>query len=412
MTRHYYIGPLVLDPAEGILRQPDHAVGGISLRQTEFVATDREIDPAAWPWTAYLGDSLTGTLTPAMVRDWCRAVGLPNSDRTNVLALLVERLTERADPAGTSGPYPLIQTHASELELHLGGHSRIWHRRHQGVADPAFPAQRDMYRKMYKGLRGRSLASANHRNRDAHLRFVTDLGERFRCDPVEFIPENRRKTDKPKPKQTSYSDNFNRANETPLAAPWGMLTRNTGGTSAINLSSNAIVPGSASVHHGQYTSAMSSDDHYADLEITALPQPTSARNYWGPCARVYGTGTTDLVLYVFQATIDSSGVVRGRLARRNPSFAVVNAIDNVTTFSAGHKYRVHVDGSTITGYRDTGAGWVSFGSGTDTNIAAVLTAGLEGQLVSGTMIADNWAAADIAAPPSVSAWWWRKFVGG
>lgn len=159
--RYYYLGPWLFDETQGAWTAPEHTVGLVdfspSLPKEDiggglgFFSTDT---PLTDPDYTYFGDSLYERMTAAQKLAWRDITGLDGENGDYMLIdLFWNSLTIWADPDGATFCPPLTPTHLGELELHLGGHSLIRHRRWQGVDDPGWPKVKTMLRNGYRRLR-------------------------------------------------------------------------------------------------------------------------------------------------------------------------------------------------------------------------------------------------------------------
>ena len=136
----------------------------------------------------------------------------------------------------------------------------------------------------------------------------------------------------------SISDNFNRANETPVASPWTQLAGSTG---TINLASNAVTKASAGdtfyyyAHPGGWSAGQSSEFLYAS-SITG--------NDWGPAVRVGASGFSG---YWYSQHVGGSGSreINKYVAG---TFSLVELVTG--TSSVGTRYKIDANGSTIRYY--------------------------------------------------------------
>lgn len=136
----------------------------------------------------------------------------------------------------------------------------------------------------------------------------------------------------------SISDNFNRANETPIAAPWQILAGSSG---SVNLTSNAITHAVSSGilflsynHATGWTADQSAKFKYASSTV---------EDDWGPAVRIGVTGVSGYFLGLW-----------------SPGPAVYKSISGATseveavtlTGTVGNTYKIDVAGSTIRYYEN------------------------------------------------------------
>ena len=149
------------------------------------------------------------------------------------------------------------------------------------------------------------------------------------------------------------TDSFNRANETPLAAPW---TRITGGSGNINLASNALTASAAGDKFYYYSGAASSADQYSQWT-----NPTRVNNDdWGPAVRVQSGAFSGYWFGIFSG-IDGQAINKFVAG----SFSLIENLPDFTP-AAGDIYRCEASGSTITAKRNGAE--VSGSPSTDTSL--------------------------------------------
>jgi hypothetical protein len=133
----------------------------------------------------------------------------------------------------------------------------------------------------------------------------------------------------------TLSDDFNRADETPLAAPWSRLTGSTGN---INLISNAITASAIGEKLYSYTAPFGwNADHSSEFTYAAaIPN-----HDWSLCVRVGANGFSAYVYDQF-----SGGRQIGKYV--NGTFSTIEVAAG--SASVGTAYRISVSGSTIRYY--------------------------------------------------------------
>lgn len=153
------------------------------------------------------------------------------------------------------------------------------------------------------------------------------------------------------------TDNFNRPDETPLAAPWGVSNGGSGGS--CNLVSNAVTAPLASdkfIYHG---SSVTSPDQYAQwLYASAI-----TNDDWGPAVRINNTGGDRHGYWysVYQGGLDG--------LNKYVASAFTHVEDWYQAAGAGDTVRIEASGSTISGYLN--GSQVSGSPATDTSLTAV-----------------------------------------
>lgn len=136
------------------------------------------------------------------------------------------------------------------------------------------------------------------------------------------------------------TDNFNRANETPLASPWGVSHGGAGGN--CNLSSNAVTADSTTDKFIYYSGSVTSANQYAQwLYASAI-----TNDDWGPAVRIDNTaGDRHGYWYsVYAGGFDG--------LNKFVSNAFTHVEDWHQAFGVGDTARIEASGSTISGYRN------------------------------------------------------------
>lgn len=188
---------------------------------------------------------------------------------------------------------------------------------------------------------------------------------------------------------TTRTDNFNRADESPIGAPWASFI----GGGAI-LSSNALTSSGGTERISYY-----SDTWGADQESWGtVGNLSSFTNYAEIGVRLDSNGNGFVVV-----TDGASGVGHTEFGRfDNGAYTVLGGI--ATTFANGDRLRLTVSGTsgsiTLTAYKDTGSGWVQVGQITGQTGP---NSGAPGAGAYGLATVDNWSATDGQAAAAVDA---------
>lgn len=135
--------------------------------------------------------------------------------------------------------------------------------------------------------------------------------------------------------QGGASDNFNRANETPLAAPWAT----TGYGDQLSLVSNAAKSPSNSDHASLYTAAASGADQYSQCSLT-----TVTSGIGGPAVRAITTSGGN---FYFIEAVSSSASEFGKIV--TGSYSDLGAGGAVLA----NPVRITAAGSTIRAYKNS-----------------------------------------------------------
>ena len=165
---------------------------------------------------------------------------------------------------------------------------------------------------------------------------------------------------------TSIIDNFNRANENPMTG-WANMT-----TSGLQVVSNACTTSGAGLNSSYWNTIFTGAD--CEAYVTIASDPASNRSMY-----VYvrltdiGSGTTDGYAIKFNKL---SGTDTLQLIRVDNGSETVLGANFTQELTAGNKFGIEIVGSTLTAYVDTGSGWTSLGTRTDSTYSAAGYAGL------------------------------------
>lgn len=385
---------------------PDGVTGGIDLRtpaemaQSGGVAPMRALfvtpDAVMLPVPAVqIASDPEETLSPAALAVLRTMAGVATSDETKLDRLVWELLTHRGDLTGARLAPTLMPTAAGRLELHFAGHTR---REPIDFGSPTWTVLQQRFHAQYRTYRTRALAGAMPTN--FHRSVLTVWCEKFRLDPsreaswARFIPNDLQR-ESPLPHNTTLTESFNTADSATLGPDlaWTEYSVNGGAPSSsdeFEVVSNACAcdqarsVGSTAVEG----SDLSSDDHYAQLSITAIA--SGATNVQiGPCCRHSSNG---LEIYGARAlqindTYEVFKIVSGTFTGLDSAAAI--------TISAPQTAKVQASGSTLTAHYDG----VQTHNFTDTAITTHTRAGIfafNNNVNTTDCKCDAWQAEDVA----------------
>lgn len=172
---------------------------------------------------------------------------------------------------------------------------------------------------------------------------------------------------------TTASDDFNRANETPVASPWESVI---GG--GINLSGNLLLGTASTAKASRYNSGTWGDDQRVDAVIGGL---SASANY----AELYVRLTSGGNGYKVYTDGTSGGCA---ICRVDAGSEVVLQIVTGLTFTNGDTAGIGVSGTTLTVYKNNVA---QTPTATDSTYT---TGGLPGAGSYGAATIDDWTATD------------------
>lgn len=180
------------------------------------------------------------------------------------------------------------------------------------------------------------------------------------------------------------SDNFNRADESPLAAPWTVQ-----GANNLVLQTNTVGKLAASDHYSYYAGAASSADQYSQAsEVSA----GIVAHDWGPAVRVKGAGAASNQAegYAFDAYQWNGSNFAGLIKHVGNSFTQLTAGISAA-YAFGDVLRIEAEGQALRGYRNG----LLLTSHSDPS----LTTGQPGLFVFdvnvGATAIDNWSGGDL-----------------
>jgi hypothetical protein len=348
------------------------AIAGGAPQGFAFVAATQPVTGTEITQATYVDEPATNTMRDA----WQSAIGYRPAG-AQLRDLLFDQLTNGADPAGESGPKPLMPT-GGQLELHLGGHSPIKSEPFNWGVHPHTNRVQAVLQRDFEQL-------WEERNGDDHCRRVLDYNcEKYRvADWRELVPRRLHAHVPGRlPHATTITEAWPTASSTLSSGqtqPW---------TEVLN---NSTVPAigrfsglSGSVEHrARCDTAVSSVDHrtYAPgrgngSRTASLYARYAAAADTAYCSRVSVTGTTLTVRKVV------AGV------------ETVLGTDNTITITAGvfGDLEIRCSGSTISGWWNS----VQRVSLTDTAITTGTQGGAGVNGGDANCAIGAWASADLA----------------
>jgi len=402
---YYYLGRLPWYPATdeepAHYGPPEAVVGMVDLRRLPDQATPaREAEAAFLASAKPLDDSyhalgrgdLRELRVDARLLDLWESVTAYRPAGELLVELLVDQLTAGADPTGDAAVMPLVPTVAGNLDVHLGGHSRIYRRRFRWGADPHTERLRDL---LHRQMRAHDQAEAAGREPPGHPRRVLDYWlAKYRLrksDWRELVPADlRRRQPGPLPHETTITESWNGSDSSTFGVDqtwvhfWSsgsnMDTKDNAGYDDMNPVSTE---GLAYIS----SAALSSDDHYVEHK-SKLGRVTEGQ-YTGACVRFDATN----VEFYYQKAKSYNNVYK-RVGGADTRIARTN----ITDFSVDTWYplKIQADGSTIESWADGGGD----ASATDTALSGSVRVGVRSKGYGGCYW-DDFEAADLATPQTV-----------
>lgn len=299
---------------------------------------------------------------------------------TTLNELIAQALTAGSDPTGDAGPLPLVPTREGRLEIWLGGR-RVLHDRFRLAKHAHGERVRDLLKRQLAAQFEQCAKSGSEQYRCA-LDFscekygVDDWRDLVPAELVKEIPGRL-------PHQTTISDAFTRADESPLEEPWDFV-HGAGGAAAFDLSSNAARGGaSAGFAVMRNDTDISSDDHYAQITCTLAG---GTGNNLGVCAR-FASAASDY--YIYMATTAGTRTFAKFVAAVQTALATASGQTNTD----GDVRRVQCNGSTQRAYQNGVLLWTV----TDTTLSGNFRGGFRGSgnpTAGSRSLLDNYSISD------------------
>ena len=305
-----------------------------------------------------------------------------------------EILTFQADPLRVERPRCIMPTSRGEMNLWIGGQK--FHTKRFSLTIPEWnPVQKNIqldYRRIRQAVLAGKLPT------DQHRRVLSKWMRKYGTDDhTVFIPSDL-PDEAPLEPRTTVSDDFNRANENlEDSADWVLLNGTTGTASLVVFSNlcreDTTTPAQS---YGQHQTALSSDDHFAEVDLITLTAPSSGRTIGGACVRIADDGAGKVDCYLYSATMDNGSAKKGRMQRKDSS-ANTTLVDEAETITPTVAISCEADGSDITGKI---GGTITAGPTTDTTYTGQLNVGLVSRVANasvGAVELDNFSGGDLAA---------------
>jgi len=168
---------------------------------------------------------------------------------------------------------------------------------------------------------------------------------------------------------TAASDNFNRANESPLTSPWATES----GFSGIYLASNAVkAAGANTSSFSRYDSGTWDPDQWAEVTYGTVDADTG-----GPAVRMTGSGNGYFVTF-------NSGLLK---VFRASGFIAVGTQPAVSV-TTGDVVRLEINGTSLEVFKNTVSVWTATDSGIASGKPGIFS-------YDGTTTMDNFNAEDV-----------------
>ncbi len=410
---NYYLGPWQwrTDDTGSYWVAPKGVVGLVDLRPLAacgatvsheynfgFFASEDTLDSSY----ISLGTDLEALLTIVQRDAWYQTLGLPSITGHKLLDVFTKTLTLRPDPEQNRRVQGLRPGQDRRYKLTLAGQT-VWQRQFAGLTDPAWPMLKPAlhadFRKNFEIDQASLIGDA-----EAHRRLLTDwMGKYGIADWQELVPVDLLKdVEGPLPKHTTTGDTFVDTTAVELAAHTATGPNGGGSWTEVNgdweiwtandCSRRNYVGGG--VPCARYDVNLSSDDHYAQIDVAALYHVNAT---FGAAVRLDTGGAIDCYICCARSRVAPDGLRElVKYVAGTPTVLSSDTVSEAVTFVM----KTSADGSTIKGYVD-GA---EIFSETDATLSGDLRCGLINNSGvdnrGGTL--DNFVAADLGAPAATT----------
>ena len=397
--RYYYLGKYTFD-ATGLNGSPlaflpPEVIGSVDLRTLPdqvyknnsvsdgyaFFVTETEI-----PNHVFLGNKLEEVLPQETIDTWNTLLKI-NSTATSLVDLLWDTLTIFSDPTGKNAPMSLMPS-GGELELFLGGHSRIKSKTFS-TSLPEWTKIKEQKQLGYTKLRDENKKTGDK----TYLQILSVWEKEFGVSYKEFIPAGL-PDEKPEEPHTFLLDAFTDTNgtgiasHTPTGGGFSWVVDVSTGTPQIQsnkLSGGGVTGDSFS----RAATSLSSADQFAQGVWSS--QTSGSGPGWAVRKSASGTQTYYMALMSGGVTTYDKfyKCVAGTFTALGSEYGINKTLPNT--------YRMEVIGTRLNLYQASGD--ISSGTMTDSSIDGTTVGGLQtgiylGYGTSGTVTCDDFVAGD------------------
>lgn len=409
----YYLGPWRwVGGDEPHYAAPSTAVGCIDLRTLPDQGIPNTPTLGCLCWTN--GDPLPGEYTLLGDGD-CREIKANRKtkaafhsllrytpDGDTLADMILDTLVGGSDPDGLSAARPIIPGLDGWMDLHMAGHGRVKGLRFEWGRTPHKSKVKHALRSQFAALMD-DAGKGKLRDSQHHLRVLDALCEKYGVTEWrEFVPLALQKNvPGPLKHETTYTDDFNRADAATLGASWSNIV--SAGSQELGISTNNCrLPSSGntsatiSILH-RYDSDVSSTDHECSVSwVSDSFNLASGNGTVGTLVRKDSSST----LTFYTGRLNRTGNGTSYTANNSQLFKFVSGTptqlgsDVSVTPSLPDPIKTYCSGSTIKNYYDG----VEKHSQTDTAITSGVRGGIRCNTLSGVAWrGDDWSIADLAA---------------
>lgn len=307
------------------------------------------------------------------------------------------------DPTGRDARKPLLPRHDRRVDLPLGPYGDLlqgrgvdWELMMECAIRVRWADYRRQRRRMdeYLDLEGLQRSTGA---------FMQKMFGRLGDDLLEGALPPEYISDGWLPPHTTILDSFNRADAATLGTAsggfsWTSVQQNSQGESHAISSNQCVSQPIVDFHESDRADTdLSSDDHYSQVSVVALPQPVSNAIVAGSVARFSGDVAAGTDQYWARLLLYSTGNQRADIAKYVDGVETEILADQVVTFSLPDTMKAQADGTTISGQFNGS----EFGSVSDSDITGILRTGIHTFNRDGDATYDNFEAADLAINKAV-----------
>jgi len=353
-----------------------------------------------------LGDDLQAVLSAQQRTGLSSLLGFsPPFGPTTTLAGTIRRLLldpALTDPAGVSAWKPVRAKLGGDVCACLG--PEVFRERCARGHD-ALIARRNVFRADYRRTRAERDPVALRKWTGQMMLDLT--GRLSNLDVADVLPPEFAADGYARP-TTTINDTFNRGDQSNLGTSSDTTWSWVEVASTHDISSNQCISGTSidANHVSRANTNLSSDDHYAQIDVVTFPQPTTDNRaiVAGTVARLSTDadpnwdGYFGRVLY-FDAGSGGSAQLIDLYEVTNGSFSQIGSNDTVT-ISLPDTIKTEADNSTITTYFNGTASTAA--TGTNGVHTGQLQTGIYGFNRDANYVLDNYEAADLGAGPAAN----------